>query len=55
MSRKFCSERTIRLPYAAQRTTDPEDAAKKKFKFQKNIQSSEKISNSEFQANKKKT
>jgi hypothetical protein len=55
MSRKFCSERTIRVPYATQRTTDPEDAAKKKFKFQKKIRSSEKISNSKFQANKKKT
>jgi hypothetical protein len=42
MSRKFCSERTIRVPYATQRTTDPEDAAKKKFKFQKKIRSSEK-------------
>jgi hypothetical protein len=35
MSRKFCLERTIRLPYATQRTTEPEDAAKNKFKVGK--------------------
>lgn len=46
--RKFCSGRTIRLPYATQRTTEPGDAANKnskfwnfkfqKFKFQKNVE-----------------
>jgi hypothetical protein len=55
MSRKFCLERTIRLPYATQRTTEPEDAAKKNSNFKKKFKVGKKRGNLKFQVNKKKT